>query len=60
MKEFGGVLVITPTEAADFGAYQCNISNGVSSIQCRISLLQGVDKPGKSNARGMMRELYFS
>lgn len=49
VKEFGGVLVITPKEAADFGAYQCNISNGVSSILCRISLLQGLDKPDDSN-----------
>ena len=52
MKEFGDVLVVTPGEAADFGTYQCNITNGVSSILCRVSLLEGLDKPGKSNTRG--------
>ena len=55
VKAFGDVLVVTPEEAADFGAYQCNITNGVSSILCRISLLQGIDKPGKSYARARGR-----
>lgn len=60
VRAFDDVLVITPEEAADFGTYQCNITNGVSSILCRISLLQGLDKPGKCNARGRMHELYFT
>ena len=50
VKEFDDVLVVTPEKDADFGTYQCNITNGVSSILCRISLLQGLDKPGKHNA----------
>jgi len=59
VKAFGDVLVVTPEGAADFGTYQCNITNGVSSILCRVSLLQGLDKPGKSNARGRRCEMYF-
>ena len=57
VKAFGDVLVVTPQEAADFGAYQCNITNGVSSILCRVSLLQGLGKPGKSTARGGKSEI---
>ena len=49
VKAFADVLVVTPQEAGDFGAYHCNITDGVSSILCRISLLQGLDKPGKAN-----------
>ncbi|XP_020615872.1 uncharacterized protein LOC110053900 [Orbicella faveolata] len=48
VKAFGDVLVVTPEGAADFGTYQCNITNGVSSILCRVSLLQGLDKPDDS------------
>ena len=47
VRAFGDVLVVTPEKVTDFGTYECNITNGVSSTQCRILLLRGLDKPGK-------------
>ena len=38
MKAFGDVVVVTAEEAADFGAYQCNITIGVSTMLCRVLL----------------------
>ena len=60
VKAFDDVLVVTPEEVADFGVYQCNITNGVSSILCRVSLLQGIDKPGKCDARWRRWDLCYS
>ncbi|KAL9951476.1 hypothetical protein ACROYT_G044142 [Oculina patagonica] len=48
VRAFGNILVVRPDKASDFGTYQCNISNGVSSTLCTVSLLQGMDKPDES------------
>ena len=41
-KIHGNVLVVTPESPKDFGMYECNVTNGVSSIQCRILLIKGL------------------
>ena len=41
------VLVVTPTNDTDFGTYECNATNGVSSTRCRIQLKRGWTKTGK-------------
>lgn len=46
VKVFGDLLVVTPEEDKDFGVYNCNITNGVLSAQCRIRLLKGINKTG--------------
>lgn len=37
----GNVLVVTPKSDEDFGKYECNVTNGVSSTRCSILLIQG-------------------
>lgn len=41
-KIHGNVLVVTPESPKDFGMYECNVTNGVSSTQCRILLIKGL------------------
>lgn len=41
-KIHGNVLVVTPEFPKDFGMYECNVTNGVSSTQCRILLIRGL------------------
>ena len=41
-KIHGNVLVVTPKSPKDFGMYECNVTNGVSSTQCRILLIRGL------------------
>ena len=41
-KIHGNVLVVTPGSPKDFGMYECNVTNGVSSTQCRILLIRGL------------------
>ena len=41
-KIHGNVLVVTPESAKDFGMYVCNVTNGVSSTQCRIFVIKGL------------------
>ena len=35
------LLVITPERDEDFGTYECNVTNGVSSARCKIKLIRG-------------------
>ena len=42
------VLVVTPANDTDFGIYECNATNGVSSTRCRIELKRGWTKTGMS------------
>ena len=44
----GNVLVVTPRNDTDFGIYECNATNGVSSTRCRIELKRGWTKKGKN------------
>ncbi|PFX28864.1 uncharacterized protein LOC111325662 isoform X1 [Stylophora pistillata] len=46
VQAFDGVLVVTPEKDTDFGTYECNVTNGMSSALCRISLVQGMGAPG--------------
>ena len=41
-KIHGNVLVVTPESPKDFGMYECNVTKGVSSTQCRILLIKGL------------------
>ena len=47
VQAFDGVLVVTPEKDSDFGTYECNVTNGMSSGLCRISLVQVTSTPGK-------------
>ena len=41
------VLVVTPRNDTDFGIYECNATNGVSSTRCRIEVKRGWNKTGE-------------
>ncbi|CAH3194388.1 unnamed protein product [Porites evermanni] len=44
LRAFGEVIVVTPKSDSDFGTYMCNITNGMSSILCRIKLSKGLNE----------------
>lgn len=46
VQAFDGVLVVTPEKDSDFGTYECNVTNGMSSGLCRIALVQVTSTPG--------------
>ena len=50
------VLVVTPTNDTDFGIYECNVTDGVSSTRCRIEVKRGWTKAGK---RANMRIIFM-
>ena len=46
-KTHANVLVVTPKSPKDFGMYECNVTKGVSSTQCRIFLIRGMKYTGE-------------
>ena len=46
-KTRANVLVVTPKSPKDFGMYECNVTKGVSSTQCRILLIRGMKYTGE-------------
>ena len=50
MRAFGEVVVVTPQDDSDFGTYMCNITNGVSSVLCRIKLSKGLNESGECSS----------
>ena len=46
VKVLHNLLVITPQKSADFGTYQCHISDGRASTICSISLSAGCNDTG--------------
>lgn len=50
LRAFGEVIVVTPKSDSDFGTYMCNITNGVSSILCRIKLSKGLNESGECSS----------
>lgn len=50
LRAFGEVIVVTPQNDSDFGTYMCNITNGLSSVLCRIKLSKGLNDSGECSS----------